>query len=138
MTFTILLSLVLIGSGTAFNIIASLGASAILSSYIISITCIVYRKITGYKLPTTRFPLGKAGIPINILALCFLWLAFVLVFFPAEPNPPPEAANWSVLIYGVVVIFALVAFAVRKRYTYDGPVKYVRSEELVGEKFHEG
>jgi choline transport protein len=118
LTFTVLLSLVLIGSDTAFNIIASLGASAILSSYIISITCITYRKITGYKLPPTRFPLGRAGLPINIVALCFLWLAFVLVFFPAEPDPTLEAANWSVLIYGVVVIFALLAFVTRKRFTY--------------------
>lgn len=137
LTFTVLLSMVLIGSGTAFNIIASLGASAILSSYIISITCIAYRKITGYTLPKTRFPLGKAGLPINIAALCFLWLAFVLVFFPPEPDPAPEAANWSVLIYGVVVIFALVAFAVRKRYTYDGPVKYVRNEEFEDIKVQE-
>ena len=29
--------------------------------------------------------------------------------------------NWSVLIYGVGVLFALVAFGVRKRFTYEGP-----------------
>ena len=79
LTFTVILSLVLIGSDLAFNIIASLGACAILGSYIISISCITFRKMTGYKLPRTRFPLGRMGLPINILALCFLCLAFVLV-----------------------------------------------------------
>lgn len=125
-----LLSLVLIGSDEAFNIIASLGASAILSSYIISITCIASRKILGYKLPTTRFSLGKVGLPINLLALCFLCLAFVLVFFPAEPNPTLAEMNWSVLIYGAVIVFALMYFALRKRHTYAGPVKYVRDEDV--------
>ena len=129
LTFTGLLSLVLIGSDAAFNIIASLFASAVLSSYIISITCILFRKLSGYKLPKTRFPLGKFGIPINILALCFLWLAFVLVFFPAEPHPSTAGMNWSVLIYGAVVVFALTAFALKKRHTYDGPVKFVRDED---------
>lgn len=79
LTFTVTLSLILIGSDLAFNIIASVGASAILGSYIVSISTIAYRKITGYKLPMTRFPLGRLGLPINVLALCFLSLAFVLV-----------------------------------------------------------
>lgn len=79
LTFTVILSLILVVSDLAFNIIASIGVSAILSSYIVSITTIAYRKISGHKLPKTRFPLGKLGLPINILALCFLWMAFVLV-----------------------------------------------------------
>lgn len=79
LVFTIVLSLILIGSSTAFNIIASIGASSILGSYLVSISTITYRRITGYKLLSTRFSLGKFGLPINILALCFLWLAFVMV-----------------------------------------------------------
>ena len=82
MGFTIVLSLILIGSDLAFNIIASIGASSILGSYIVSISTITARKIYGYKLPSTRFSLGRAGLPINILALCFLCLAFVMVDFP--------------------------------------------------------
>jgi hypothetical protein len=46
--------------------------------------------------------------------------------------------NWSVLIYGVVVLFALVAFGVRKRFTCEGPVKYVRNEEFEDVKIHDG
>jgi choline transport protein len=151
LTFTVILSLILIGSETAFNIIASVGASAILGSYIVSITTIAYRKMTGYKLPKTRFPLGRLGLPINILALCFLWLAFVLVslvvivtqrlqtptdtmqvFFPSEPNPTASSMNWSCLIFGAVMVFAMVWFAVRQRSIYKGPVVQVRDEEDYG------
>ncbi|KAF7196869.1 Choline transport protein [Pseudocercospora fuligena] len=129
LVFTVILSLVLIGSSLAFNIIASLGAAAILGSYLISISCITYRKLTCYQLPTTRFPLGKLGLPINILALCFLSLAFVLVFFPAAPNPTPESMNWVSLIFGSVMLLALVMFVVKKRHEYTGPVVQVRREE---------
>lgn len=41
-------------------------------------------------------------------------------------------------LYDVVVgIFAREAFAVRKRYTYEGPVKYVRNVEFGDVKLHE-
>ena len=79
MAFTVVLSLVLIGSDLAFNVIASIGASAILGSYIVSISTLTYRRINGYKLLSSTFSLGRLGLPINILALCFLWLAFVMV-----------------------------------------------------------
>lgn len=126
--FTVVLSLVLIGSPLAYNIIASLGAASILGSYLISISCIAYRKATGYRLPPTRFPLGRLGLPINILALCFLSLAFVLVFFPAAPDPKPQDMNWVSLIFGSVIGFALIFYVVSKRNTYKGPVEYVRPE----------
>ncbi|KAF2772174.1 GABA permease [Teratosphaeria nubilosa] len=128
LTFTVVLALILIGSDTAFNIIASIGASAILGSYIVSITTIAYRKMTGYKLPNSQFPLGKLGLPINIAALCFLWLAFIMVFFPSEPRPTMSEMNWSSLIFGVVVLAALSWFVVRQRQVYKGPVVHVRED----------
>lgn len=79
LSFTVVLALILIGSATAFDIIAAIGASAILGSYIVSITTITYRKFNGYHIPSSRFSLGRYGIVVNILALCFLWLAFIMV-----------------------------------------------------------
>ena len=77
--FTVVLSAILAGSPLAFNIIASLGAAAILGSYVISIGTITYRRIRGYKLLNTQFSLGKFGLPINIAALAFVTFAWVLV-----------------------------------------------------------
>jgi choline transport protein len=34
--------------------------------------------------------------------------------------------NWSILMYGVVVIGALLHYYFQGRYLYDGPVEYVR------------
>jgi choline transport protein len=78
--FTLILSAVLAGSPLAFNIIASLGAAAILGSYVVSIGTITYRRIKGYKMLKTQFSLGRFALPINILALAFVMFAWVLVF----------------------------------------------------------
>lgn len=35
--------------------------------------------------------------------------------------------NWSVLIFGAAILFAMIFFAVKKRHEYEGPVEYVRN-----------
>lgn len=77
--FTLILSAILAGSPLAFNIIASLGAAAILGSYVVSIGTITYRRIKGYKMLKTQFSLGRFALPVNILALTFVTFAWVLV-----------------------------------------------------------
>lgn len=62
-SFTLSLSAVLAGSPLAFNIIASLGAAAILGSYVVSIGTITYRRIKGYKMLKTQFSLGRLHFP---------------------------------------------------------------------------
>ncbi len=42
----------------------------------------------------------------------------------------------SNLWYGMVIVFALVALATRKRSSYGRPVKYVRNEDFEDVKFH--
>ncbi|KAJ9626912.1 hypothetical protein H2203_003369 [Taxawa tesnikishii (nom. ined.)] len=126
--FTVAISLIIIGSSTAFNIIVSLGACAILASYIVSISCLLYLRIRGDDLLPSPFSLGRGpGIVINGLALAFLWLAYVMVFWPSAPNPTAASMNWSVLIFGAAILFAMIFFAVKKRHEYEGPVEYVRN-----------
>lgn len=76
-TITVILSLVLIGSSLAFNIIASLFGVALMGSYLVSVATLVFQRFRGGKLPRTRFSLGRAGLLINMATICFD--AFVLV-----------------------------------------------------------
>lgn len=124
--FTTILSLINIGSAAALNIISSLGTVALLSSYICSIGCVAWRRISGNPLPRSKFSLGKWGLPINIISLALLCLFFVLAFFPSAPNPDTVSMNWSILVYGVVIIFSLIYFYFWGRHQYVGPVEYVR------------
>ncbi|QIX02550.1 hypothetical protein AMS68_008067 [Peltaster fructicola] len=124
---TCLLSLINLGSSVALNAIVSLTVGAILSSYIISISCVALRKVRNdIPLPSARWSLGVYGLPINIAALAFMITMYVFAFFPLATPVAPETMNWSSLIYGTVVIFAVTYFNIYGRRVYDGPVVLVK------------
>ncbi|UNI19419.1 hypothetical protein JDV02_005603 [Purpureocillium takamizusanense] len=125
---TILLAMINIGSTVAFNAIASLGTAALISSYIISITCVAIKRYRSEKLPHARWSLGKFGGPINILSIAYLIVVFVFSFFPQTVIVTLESLNWNILIYGFTILFAVIWFFVRGRKQYLGPIAYVRRE----------
>lgn len=128
-TISALLSLINIGSVVAYNNITSLGVCALLSSYIISISCVCLKRYRKEKLLPRKFNLGRYGFAVNLFSVLFLIFVFVMCFFPPAPQPAPVEMNWSILIYGVVVIFSLVYFFVKGRHVYVGPVEYVRRDQ---------
>jgi choline transport protein len=123
---TSLLSLIIIGSTIAFDIIVSIGQVGTVASYIVAIACIARRRVLGEPLLPSRFNLGRAGLAINTVALCFLVLAFVFPFFPAASRPDAAAMNWNILLTGFTVAAALVYYYAKARHVYRGPVAYVK------------
>jgi amino acid transporter len=122
--FTCLIALIIIGSPLAFNIILSVSATGLFTSYIVVISAVLAKKLRGETFPPSRFNVGrKFGIFANIAALCFLSVAFVFLFFPQAPDPTAASMNWAILIYGAVVTFALGYYAIWGRHHYDGPVQ---------------
>ncbi|RMZ82153.1 hypothetical protein DV738_g1844, partial [Chaetothyriales sp. CBS 135597] len=115
-----------IGSSVAFNIIMSIGTVALLTSYMVSIGSVTWRRITNQPLLPSKFSLGKLGLPINILAFLFCLIIYIFAFFPPIPNPPPGSMNWAVAVYGGVLLFSFIYFILRARFHYVGPVEYVR------------
>ncbi|QIW95587.1 hypothetical protein AMS68_001105 [Peltaster fructicola] len=127
--FTCLLALIIIGSSTAFNIILSLSATGLFTSYFVVIGTVLARRLRRQPFPKSQFSLGWwGGNIINIAALCYLTVAFVFLFFPAVPQPAYATFNWSILIYGFVVAFSFVYYVLIGRREYDGPTSYVRHE----------
>jgi choline transport protein len=127
---SIALSMINIGSTVAFNSIASLGTCALLSSYIISISCMFLKRWRNETLLPSKFNLGRAGIWVNGISVVYLCIAFIFAFFPTFPHPTPDVMNWNILIYGVVVIFSLVYFFVKGRKVYEGPVEYTKRLDI--------
>jgi choline transport protein len=115
-----------IGSTIAFNQITSLAMCALLSSYLVSISCIALKRIRKEPLLKSYFSLGRFGLAINITSILFIALAYVMIFFPPTSNPIPSAMNWSVIIYVIVLGFSLIYYFFKGRHSYDGPVKYVK------------
>jgi amino acid transporter len=125
---TSILCLIIIGSTFAFNIILSLSAVSIFISNIIVIGCMLRKRIRGEPLLPSRFDLGRAGIIINCIAICYLSMATIVILFPSVPNPSLMAMNWSCLMFGCLVIFSMVYYYLYGRHNYDGPVEYVKSQ----------
>ncbi|KAI9719407.1 MAG: hypothetical protein M1812_003478 [Candelaria pacifica] len=70
-------SLVNLGSAVALNAIVSLTTSALLSSYVLSIGCILSKRLRGESLPPARWSLGRWGGVVNAISLVFLIAFFV-------------------------------------------------------------
>lgn len=126
---TCLLSLINLRSAVAFNAIVSLTVGAILSSYIISMSCVALRKIRKDKpLSHARWSLGKYGLAINTAAVLFLLVIYVFAFFPLGTPVTVETMNWSSLIYVFIVLFAIAYFLLYGRKVYEGPVVLVNQD----------
>lgn len=87
------LCLINLGSTLGFNIIVSLTTLGLLSTYMLSIGCVLLKRIKGEPLPHARWSLGRLGLPIN--AFAFFYSGFVLVFscFPAVVPVTLQTAN---------------------------------------------
>ncbi|KAK2795611.1 hypothetical protein FQN50_009717 [Emmonsiellopsis sp. PD_5] len=126
LVITTLLSLINIGSTAALNAIITLALSSLMSSYMISITCVLLKRVRGEPLPPRKWSLGRYGMLINILALCFLAPMFIFVFFPLATPVDPTTMNWACVIYGGVITIATVYYAFIGRFTYIPPVALVK------------
>ncbi|KAE8395299.1 amino acid transporter [Aspergillus alliaceus] len=125
-----LLALINIGSETAFNAIISLNVAALMYSYSISMSCLIWRKLYHPEtLPQGRWSLGRYGIIMNIIGWFYVLFALFWSFWPQTTPTNPETFNWSVLIFCGVLILSLAMYFLKGRYEYDGPVVDVRKCE---------
>lgn len=123
---TIALSLINIGSDVAFNAIISLNVVSLMITYMISIGCVLYRRIKHPELlPTCQWSLGRWGVPVNIIGVLYSSHAFFWCFWPEATPVEPSTFNWAVVMFGATAILAGIDFAVRGRKQYKGPVVLV-------------
>ncbi|KAJ5485558.1 hypothetical protein N7539_005546 [Penicillium diatomitis] len=125
---TVLLSLINIGSTAAFNAIASVMIAALFTTYILSIASFIRARFQPGGIPPSRFSLGSLGLPINVFSVAYLCFAIIFTFFPTTAAPTPVNMNWSILVFGVVVIFAVVQYMAHGRRVYQAPVTQVQRE----------
>lgn len=117
------------GSSTALNAINSLGGVAVLGSYIITIACVLAKRLRGELLPPCRFSLGPAGgLAANVAALAFLIPVWIFEFWTLATPVTPMYMNWACLIYGAVVLGALGYYVVWGRHVYTAPVALIKRD----------
>ena len=126
MFFTILISFINIASSTAFRAIVSLGVVALMATYAISIGCFLLRRFQSPLIPHARWSMGRAGAPVNVIALIYTAWALFWSTWPSHRHPNAQTFNWAVLVFVVVMVGAAVEFAVHGRKYYKGPATKVQ------------
>jgi choline transport protein len=138
---TALLSLITLGSTVAFNAIISIGVVSLLSSCkylpsissasqlpanhdtdLVSISCILYKRLSNETLLPRRWSVGRYGMAFNMCALAYVFIAYVFAFFPIGTPVTTETMNWASVVYGGIVIVAVLHYALYARHIYIPPV----------------
>ena len=125
---TSILSFINLGSTVAIQAVASLSASLLLTSYMVSISTLLLRRATGPNLPSRRWSLGRWGATVNIIALCFLSVFWIFSFFPPTAVVTTTTMNWNSLMFAIIVVVATLYYFLKARHEYVGPVMLVKRD----------
>lgn len=104
----------------------SLGCGALLTSYIISTTCVAIRRWRNQPLPPARWTMGKFTPYCDVISVFVLVFLMFFSFWPLAKDVDPTSMNWAVVIYGSVVLLASGYYIIGARHTYKGPVTRVK------------
>ncbi|KIW68325.1 hypothetical protein PV04_04278 [Phialophora macrospora] len=133
-----LLSLINIGSTTAFNALISLTTLGFYFSYAIPTVMFAIRRYNvSNPIVFGPWTMGKFGLAVNILAVAFC--IFLIIFLPFPPFLPVtgENMNYASPVFGAVMILATLNYVLRARKKFTGPIKEVSSETSSEEVPHE-
>lgn len=138
-----LLSVINIGSDVAFNAIISLQVVALMFTYAVSISCVLYRRLVNPELlPPARWSLGgpRSGVFVNATALLYVTFAFFWAFWPNERPVTLQNFNWAVLMFLGVFALSVAYYLLHGKRFYLGPVTTVqgRRENGEGGRFFQG
>ncbi|KAF3045324.1 hypothetical protein E8E11_003126 [Didymella keratinophila] len=126
-----LLSLINIGSSTAFNAILSLVAFAIYISYFFPILFLLWRRLSTSdpaSIPWGPFRLSRAGPLINIFSLCYI--AFMLIWMPFPAYLPVDSVNMNYAgpITGAIILAALLDWCISGRKRFQVPIARLETD----------
>ncbi|EMT67308.1 amino acid/polyamine transporter I [Fusarium oxysporum II5] len=118
-----LLSLINIGSTTAFNAILSLAVVSLQASYLLPILLLIWRRL--FRPDTLRWGpwrLGRAGLPINVIAVIYLMYTCIFLLFPPFQPITPVNMNYAPVVLGGALVFGCFYWPLRVSKRYVGPL----------------
>ena len=137
-TVSCVIGLINIGSATAFNDVISLGVSSLYASYVLTEALLLYHRLRGTILHPSQManttwhanelvwgPFhvpGLWGILLNAFGVGYGIIVFVFSFFPQTVSPDAAHMNFSYLMTGGIMLFAVVYYGLYARKVYAGPV----------------
>ena len=135
-----LLSLIILGSSTAFNNIVSISVAGLSASYVLAIGLLLWRRTTGgirfaplsgSQLTNTPgfelswgpwFMPGILGPAVNLFAIFYVTVILFFSFWPPEVPVDTANMNYCIVVTGGVVMFSVTWYFALGRNDYKGPV----------------
>ena len=136
---TAAICLINIGSTVAFNAIVSITLAGLFISYMIPIVLLILKRVRGEHVRMGPWTMGRLGLPVNIISVCFLTISVFFSFFPPAVPVTLVTMNWSCVMFGGIVILGLAWYAVIGRKQYHGPIierPILISDQLEQESMH--
>ena len=123
-TVSLLLALINIGSSTAFNALTSLVVASFYSSFSMSAAVFLHKRLTTpeHEMEYGHFKLGRSGVPVTIGALIYSLIRTFFSFWPATREVTAVTMNWSVVVFGGVLLYSLLFWVLYGRKVYTGPI----------------
>lgn len=143
-TFTLLVTLINIGSAVAFNDVISLTIDSLFASYLLACSLLLWRRCQGTIVPYSQAPYhdpgvnapgadgrltwgpfhmkGYFGILVNALACAYMVIIIFFSFWP--PGTPTTGAtmNYALVMFSSVAIIATAYYLIWARKTFKGPI----------------
>ncbi|MCJ1355100.1 MAG: hypothetical protein MMC33_005091 [Icmadophila ericetorum] len=120
---TVLLSLINIGSTTAFNALISLATLALYISYGFPIVLLVIRRLRGHNIEFGPWSMGKFGIFANVVAIAFCTFLVIFLPFPTIIPVTAQNMNYAVVVFAGVMLWAVASWFVSGRRRFVGPIQ---------------
>ncbi|KAM0800484.1 amino acid transporter-like protein [Usnea florida] len=125
----LLLALINIGSSVGFDAFISLIIAGYYSSFILSASVMLNKRLTtpDSDLPWGPFKLGRAGVPVTVVAIAYSFIGAFFSMWPTTVKPSGESMNYCVVVFGGVMLFSLFFYLVYGRRHYTVPTLEIRS-----------
>ena len=127
---SLLLALVNIGSTVAFHAFTGLVIAGFYSCFLVVAILLLIKRLTHQddSLRWGPFRLGRFGVPVNVFSIIYSIIGIFFSFWPPSIDPSPAKMNWSITVYGGVLIFCLCFWFVHGRKVYTGPIVEVHAD----------
>ncbi|KIJ34521.1 hypothetical protein M422DRAFT_263285 [Sphaerobolus stellatus SS14] len=122
---SLLLRLLAFAGASVIGAVFSLVVAGQYVAYSIPISA---RFLGGNKIKPGPFSLGMFSLPVAILAVTFMIFITIVFLFPANPNPTAADMNYTLVVLGGVIFFAIVYFYIPKyggKYWFNGPISTI-------------
>ena len=112
-----------------FDAFISLVIAGYYSSFILSASVMLHKRLItpDSDLPWGPFRLGRAGVPVTVVAIAYSFIGAFFSMWPTTVNPSAESMNYCVVVFGSVILFSLFFWLLYGRKHYSIPILEIRS-----------